>query len=62
MPLKMAPYETDLSLEPLQCELPLHLVLDPGIRTVLSLQQGGPAVTRLSVGLHENDSDKTLVL
>lgn len=62
MPLKMSPYDTDLSLKPLQRELSLHLVLDTGIRTVLSLQQGGPAVPRLSVGLHQNDLDKTLVL
>lgn len=46
---------TNLSLEPLQCELFLHLVLDPSIGTVLPLQQGGPAVPRLSVSLHQND-------
>lgn len=60
--LQMALNQTNLPLEPLQCELSLHLVLDPGIRTILPLQQGGPAVPRLSVSLHENDSDETLVL
>lgn len=60
--LQMTQYKTNLPLEPLQCELSLHLVLDPGIRTVLPLQQGGPAVPRLSVGLHQNDPDETLVL
>lgn len=54
--------ETNLSLEPLECELPLHLVLDPGVGTVLPLQQRGPAVSRLSVSLHQDNLDETLVL
>lgn len=58
----MTPSHTDLPLEPLQGQLLLHLVLDPGVRTILPLQQGGPAVPRLPVGLHQNDTDETLVL
>lgn len=59
---QMAIGQTNLPLEPLQCELSLHLVLDPGVCTVLPLQQGGPAVPCLSVSLHQNDLDETLVL
>ena len=62
MILQMKINQTNLPLEPLQCELPLHLVLDPGIRTVLPLQQGGPAVPGLSVSLHQNNPNETLVL
>lgn len=62
MTLQMTLNQTNLPLEPLQCELFLHLVLDPGIRTVLTLQQGGPAVPCLSVRLHQNDLNQTLVL
>lgn len=58
----MALNQTNLSLEPLQCKLSLHLVLDPGVGTVLPLQQGGPAVPCLSVSLHQNDPDETFVL
>lgn len=54
--------ETNLSLKPLQCELFLHLVLDPGICTVLPFQQGRPAVTCLSICLHQNYSNQTIVL
>lgn len=54
--------QTNLSLKPLQRELFLHLVLDPGICTVLSFQQGRPAVTCLSVCLHQNYSNQTIVL
>jgi len=53
---------TDLSVEALQGQLPLHLVLDPGVRTVLPLQQGPPAVPRLPVGLHQDNANQDLVL
>lgn len=54
--------QTNLSLKPLQRELFLHLVLDPGICTVLPFQQGRPTVTGLSVCLHQNYSNQTIVL
>lgn len=54
--------QTHLSLEPLQCELFLHLVLDPGVCAILPLQQGGPAVTCFSISLHQNDPNQTIVL